>query len=157
MPVLLLSNALQAALLGSKDSLTPLLALGVAAALNGVGDLVLVSGAKWSLAGAAVATVASQVAGLVLLVKASAKVLPPAQQGQKEAAPEARRAMSKRFLAFCPPVLLVVVGKMATFGFMTHVASCLAPAAMAAHQIALSTFFLLGKCASVATIFSVQT
>jgi len=143
MPIALLSNALQAALLGSKDSMTPLIALGLAAVLNCFGDLLLVVGARLGLAGAAIATVASQVAGLLLLMKASGKTLPMAES--KAATPEARKAASKRFLAFCPPVLLVVIGKMATFGFMTHVASCLPPEIMAAHQIALSTFFLLGE------------
>jgi Na+-driven multidrug efflux pump len=143
MPIALLSNALQAALLGSKDSMTPLIALGFAAVLNCFGDVLLVVGARLGLAGAAIATVASQVAGLLLLLKASKKTLPMAES--KAATPEARKAASKRFLAFCPPVLLVVIGKMATFGFMTHVASCLSPENMAAHQIALSTFFLLGE------------
>ena len=176
MPTLLLSNGLQAALLGAQDSVTPLLALGTAAAMNAVGDVILVCGARLGLSGAAAATVVSQWAGLTLLLRAARQKLPmprpnPARQRQQwrpwslqqkknmmsdspvknETENYERLKMRRNFYAFCPPILGVVFGKMAAFAFMTHVASCLSAAHLAAHQLVLSLFFLLSPFSEIAS------
>ena len=69
MMTLLVSNAVQAALLGAKDSLTPLKALSASALLNAIGDIALVCWLGYGVTGAAIATVASQMAGLALLMQ----------------------------------------------------------------------------------------
>ncbi len=120
---LLLSNALQAALLGAQNSLTPLVALGAAAALNAAGDVLLVCGAKLGLSGAAAATVLSQWAGLAFLLRAANKTLPmpsfsfsfsssggggggaEEDSAKAEAARVAGLKMRESFYAFCPPIM----------------------------------------------------
>jgi hypothetical protein len=54
-----------------------------------------------------------------------------------------RAVTAKAFLKFAVPVLTLIVGKLAAFGFMTHAAAGLSgqPTTLAAHQIILSTFF----------------
>jgi Na+-driven multidrug efflux pump len=50
---------------------------------------------------------------------------------------------SKTFLSFAAPVLTLIIGKLAAFGFMTHSAAALPgqPTPLAAHQIILSLLF----------------
>ena len=148
LPTTLAANALQAALLGAKDSVTPLVALGSAAVLNLALDLLFVCGFGWGISGAAAATVFSQWCGLALLAKsASGKLLK--QPASKDL--ERRRAMNTKFYSFAPAVLIAVVGKMCAFGFMTHVASTLSAASLAAHQVALSSFFLLATFSEISS------
>jgi Na+-driven multidrug efflux pump len=47
------------------------------------------------------------------------------------------------FLKFAAPVLTLILGKIAAYGFMTHAAASLGAVQLAAHQIALSIFFFL--------------
>ena len=158
MITLLISNAVQAALLGSKDSMTPLKALSASALFNAIGDIALVCWLGFGVTGAAIATVASQLAGLALLMQRvlkkgmlGAKIAPSAEQ---EAA---KKEMFGKFFAFAPPVLLVVIGKMATFGFMTHVAAAKDPIQLAAHQVCLSLFFFLAPFTEVSSQVSDTT
>eukprot|EP00614_Pseudopedinella_elastica_P013047 CAMPEP_0172611076 /NCGR_PEP_ID=MMETSP1068-20121228/30799_1 /TAXON_ID=35684 /ORGANISM="Pseudopedinella elastica, Strain CCMP716" /LENGTH=428 /DNA_ID=CAMNT_0013414957 /DNA_START=132 /DNA_END=1415 /DNA_ORIENTATION=- len=155
MPTLLISNALQAAMLGAKDSVTPLKALFLAAILNGFGDALLVCWAKWGLSGAAIATVLSQWAGLALLLS-KAKTLtsnsnPFTRDNPNETVIQERREMQSKFYAFMPSVVLVVIGKMCAFGFMTNVASEIGTVALAAHQVVLATFFLLAPFSEISS------
>jgi hypothetical protein len=50
---------------------------------------------------------------------------------------------SKTFLSFAAPVLTLIMGKLAAFGFMTHSAAAVPgqPTPLASHQIILSLFF----------------
>ena len=52
---------------------------------------------------------------------------------------------SGSFLKFAAPVLTLILGKLAAFGFMTHVAAAVPnqPTSLAAHQIILSLFFFI--------------
>eukprot|EP00622_Pseudochattonella_farcimen_P006423 FR742226.1.p1 GENE.FR742226.1~~FR742226.1.p1 ORF type:complete len:245 (+),score=25.34 FR742226.1:1-735(+) len=70
--------------------------------------------------------------------------------GTEEGSDESKSMVSK-FLDFAPPVLLVVIGKMATFGFMTHVAACKTPIELAAHQCVLQLFFFMAPFTEVAS------
>ena len=51
----------------------------------------------------------------------------------------------RAFFGFAAPVLTLILGKIAAFGFMTHVAAALPgqPVTLAAHQIILSLFFFV--------------
>lgn len=150
MASLLLGNALQAALLGAKDSMSPLRALTISSVFNAVGDFALVYWLKQGVFGAAAATALAQFAGLLLLFKA-ARVKGLLETGKSSNTTNKEDDLQPQFLSFAPPVLLVVIGKMACFGFMTHVAATLGAASLAAHQVVLSMFFFLSPFTEVAS------
>jgi len=148
MPTSLLGGVLQAALLGAKDSVTPLVAIMYSTVVNVLGDYLLVSRFHMGVQGAAIATLVAQLAGTVamigparreLLSKGSSLGLLP--RWITKSAPDAIN--SKVFLKFAAPVLTLILGKISAFGFMTNAAAGLhgQPQTLAAHQIALSLFF----------------
>ena len=160
-PAALLGGVLQAALLGGKDSITPLKATGVATAANVVLDLVCVSWLKCGLVGAAVATLIAQWLSTLILIRHARRKLCPAgglgivprwlplagsKPGTRGSRPEANKASAvptADFLVFAAPVLTLVLGKISAFGFLTHTAASLGAVPLAAHQIVLSLFFFL--------------
>lgn len=141
MPTSLLAGVLQASLLGAKDSVTPLVAVLASTIVNVVGDGFLVVALKWGTAGAAIATTLAQWAGTTALWgPAKNKLLTASTPEQRAEA----KVTSKSFLGFAAPVLTLILGKLAAFGVMTHVAAALpGEASLASHQIILSLFFFL--------------
>ena len=73
LPAVVLASIAQAVCIGIKDTKTPMAAVLLAAVLNFVGDLILVPGLGLGIAGAAWATMASQVCGAALLLRVLAK------------------------------------------------------------------------------------
>mmetsp|Transcript_32318 Transcript_32318/g.78272 ORF Transcript_32318/g.78272 Transcript_32318/m.78272 type:complete len:322 (+) Transcript_32318:799-1764(+) len=148
MPTSLLGGVLQAALLGAKDSVTPLIAILYSTIVNVSGDYLLVNRMHMGLKGAAIATLFAQLAGTIamigparreLLSKGSSLGLLP-----RWITGGARDEIDGRtFLKFAAPVLTLILGKISAFGFMTNAAAGLPgqPTTLAAHQIALSLFF----------------
>lgn len=170
MPTALLGGVLQAALLGAKDSVTPLVSILYSTIVNIVGDYILVTRYHMGLKGAAIATLLAQWAGTIamipaarskLLSKGSSLGLLPRwvtstaitassatttikdekQQSQQQLSSD--EINSRTFLKFAAPVLTLILGKISAFGFMTNAAAGLPgqPITLAAHQIALSLFF----------------
>lgn len=148
MPTSLIGGVLQAALLGAKDSVTPMVAILYSTIVNIVGDYLLVTRYHMALKGAAIATVAAQWAGTVAMIGPSRRKL--LSKGSSlgllprwitKAAPD--EINSRTFLKFAAPVLTLILGKISAFGFMTNAAAGLPgqPVTLAAHQIALSLFF----------------
>jgi Na+-driven multidrug efflux pump len=142
LPTSLLGGVLQAALLGSKDSVTPLIAVIASTTINIFGDGLLVVALKMGTAGAAIATTLAQWGGTVAMYKpARNKLLVSSKTPEQKAE---NKVTSKNFLAFAAPVLTLILGKLAAFGVMTHVAAALpGGATLAAHQIVLSLFFFV--------------
>jgi len=148
MPTSLLGGVLQAALLGAKDSVTPLVSILYSTIVNVVGDYLLVTRYRMGLKGAAIATLLAQLAGTVAMIPAARKKL--LSKGSslgllprwitKSTLDEIN---SRTFLKFAAPVLTLILGKISAFGFMTNAAAGLPgqPVTLAAHQIALSLFF----------------
>ena len=62
-PAVLVSMVAQAALLGAKDSVTPLVVTLAAGLINFLLDILLVPFFKWGISGAAIATVAAEFVG----------------------------------------------------------------------------------------------
>ncbi|KAL9185756.1 hypothetical protein ACHAXT_003533 [Thalassiosira profunda] len=148
MPTSLLGGVLQAALLGAKDSVTPLISILYSTLVNISGDFLLVNRLHMGLKGAAIATLLAQLAGTVamigparrkLLAKGSSLGLLP--RWIANSPPD--EINGRTFLKFAAPVLTLILGKISAFGFMTNAAAGLPgqPATLAAHQIALSLFF----------------
>ena len=148
MPTSLLGGVLQAALLGAKDSVTPLVSILYSTIVNVVGDYLLVTRYRMGLKGAAIATLLAQLAGTVAMIPAARKKL--LSKGSSlgllprwitKGTPD--EINSRTFLKFAAPVLTLILGKISAFGFMTNAAAGLPgqPVTLAAHQIALSLFF----------------
>ena len=148
MPTSLLGGVLQAALLGAKDSVTPLVSILYSTVVNISGDYLLVNRYQMGLKGAAIATLLAQLAGTIAMIPAARKKL--LSRGSSlgllpkwitRAPPDEINA--RTFLKFAAPVLTLILGKISAFGFMTNAAAGLPgqPATLAAHQIALSLFF----------------
>mmetsp|Transcript_1778 Transcript_1778/g.2356 ORF Transcript_1778/g.2356 Transcript_1778/m.2356 type:complete len:558 (+) Transcript_1778:162-1835(+) len=141
LPTSLLAGVLQSALLGSKDSVTPLIAVIVSTIINVCGDGILVVALGMGTAGAAIATTLAQWGGTVAMIRPATNKLVTASTPEQRAK---NKVTSKDFLAFAAPVLTLILGKLAAFGVMTHVAASLpGEAALAAHQIILSLFFFV--------------
>eukprot|EP00804_Cyclotella_cryptica_P004370 CCRYP_006786-RB/>CCRYP_006786-RB protein AED:0.19 eAED:0.19 QI:663/1/1/1/1/1/3/1160/368 len=150
MPTSLLGGVLQAALLGAKDSVTPLVAILYSTIINVAGDYLLVSRYQMGLQGAAIATLIAQWCGTLAMIGPARRellspgnslgLLPKFMAGRRR--PEGD-IPARTFLKFAAPVLTLILGKISAFGFMTNAAAGLPgqPATLAAHQIALSLFF----------------
>ena len=157
MPTSLLLGVLQAALLGAKDSVTPLIAVLYSTVVNTVGDYICVNRLGMGLKGAALATLLAQWAStLALIGPARQKLVQDHHLGilprttQKDDNDKKNTAATdvvggRIFLAFAAPVITLILGKLAAFGFMTRAAAGLPgqPTTLASHQIILSTFFFI--------------
>lgn len=143
MPTSLLLGVLQAALLGAKDSVTPLIAILYSTIVNVAGDFVLVNRLNMGLPGAALATTLAQWAATLALVGPARQKLLKNHQLRLFRAKPLSSTTSKTFLAFAAPVLTLILGKLAAFGFMTNAAAGVPgqPTPLASHQIILSLLF----------------
>ena len=141
---------LQAALLGAKDSVTPLIAILYSTVVNIVGDFIGVKVLGMGLKGAAIATTLAQWSSILALIGPARKKLVSdhdlglTSNKHRKSRPEGAVG-GKTFLAFAAPVLTLILGKLAAFGFMTNAAAGLPgqPTTLASHQIILSTFFFI--------------
>jgi Na+-driven multidrug efflux pump len=157
LPTSLLLGVLQAALLGAKDSVTPLVAIMYSTIVNVIGDFTLCRVFPLGLAGAAIATTLAQWAGTAALIPAARDKLVRdrnlglwKRNGKQSSAQKAssnrndnNTVSAKSFLGFAVPVLTLILGKLAAFGFMTHAAAHVPnqPTPLATHQIILSLLF----------------
>ncbi|KAG7351638.1 MATE efflux family protein [Nitzschia inconspicua] len=159
MPTSLLLGVVQAALLGAKDSVTPLVAILYSTIVNVCGDYLLVKQLGMGLRGAAIATTAAQWAATIALLGPARKRLvrdgtlhmwkkkkpTTTKHSTKQTSTNNDSVNGKTFLGFAAPVLTLILGKLAAFGFMTHSAAAVPgqPTPLAAHQIILSLFFFV--------------
>jgi Na+-driven multidrug efflux pump len=148
MPTSLLLGVVQAALLGAKDSVTPLIAILYSTVVNVFGDYLLVKQLGMGLRGAAIATLLAQLAStFALLGPARKRLVKDHNLGvwgkPKDTSPDS--VSGGTFLGFAAPVLTLILGKLAAFGFMTHSAAAVPgqPTPLASHQIILSLFFFV--------------
>jgi Na+-driven multidrug efflux pump len=145
MPTSLFGGAVQAACLGGQDSVTPLVAIVWSTVINVIGDFILVKKYGMGLRGAAIATLIAQlVATLALVGPASRKLVRDRSFGLLKKPPTTPDSVSsKAFLGFAAPVLTLILGKLAAFGFLTNAAAGVPgqPTPLASHQIILSLFF----------------
>ena len=145
MPTSLLLGVLQASLLGAKDSVTPLIAILYATIVNVTGDYILCKRFHMGLQGAAIATTLAQWASTAALIRPSRRQLVKNHDIGlwKRKAPVENGVSGRMFLAFAAPVVTLILGKLAAFGFMTHSAAAVPgqPTPLAAHQILLSLLF----------------
>jgi len=145
LPTSLFGGVVQAACLGGQDSVTPLVAIIWSTVINVIGDYLLVKQLGMGLRGAAIATLAAQLGGTVALIgPARRKLVRDGTFGLiKKPLPTADSVSGTVFLSFAAPVLTLILGKLAAFGFLTNSAAGVPgqPTPLASHQIILSLFF----------------
>ncbi|GAX22707.1 hypothetical protein FisN_4Hh181 [Fistulifera solaris] len=143
MPTTLLLGVIQAALLGAQDSVSPLIAIVYSTICNIVGDFLLVNRFNMGLQGAAIATTVAQYAATAALIVTARRKLVRDKNLGILSKPADGAVSARTFLGFAAPVLTLILGKLAAFGFMTNSAAALPgqPTPLAVHQIILSLLF----------------
>ncbi|CAK8576612.1 unnamed protein product [Lathyrus sativus] len=134
-PALLVGWVAQSASLGMKDSWGPLKALAAASVINGIGDIVLCTYLGYGIAGAAWATMASQVVAAYMMMRALN------MKGYNAFAlsiPSGRELLT--ILGLAAPVFITMMSKVAFYSLLIYFAASMGTYTMAAHQVMLQTF-----------------
>ncbi|KAI5388428.1 protein DETOXIFICATION 46, chloroplastic [Lathyrus oleraceus] len=134
-PALLVGWVAQSASLGMKDSWGPLKALAAASVINGIGDIVLCTYLGYGIAGAAWATMASQVVAAYMMMRALN------MKGYNAFAlsiPSGRELLT--ILGLAAPVFLTMMSKVAFYSLLIYFATSMGTHTLAAHQVMLQTF-----------------
>ncbi|OMO74385.1 Multi antimicrobial extrusion protein [Corchorus capsularis] len=134
-PAVLVGWVAQSASLGMKDSWGPLKALAAATAINGIGDVVLCIFLGYGIAGAAWATMVSQVVAAYMMIEALNK------KGYNAFAisiPSLNELLT--VLALAAPVFVTLMLKVAFYSLLIYFATSMGTHTVAAHQVMLQTF-----------------
>ncbi|XP_043709931.1 protein DETOXIFICATION 46, chloroplastic-like [Telopea speciosissima] len=134
-PALLVGWVAQSASLGMKDSWGPLKALAVASAVNGIGDIVLCCFLGYGIAGAAWATMVSQViAALMMLGSLNQKGF----NAFSLSIPSLKELV--QILELAAPVFITLTSKVAFYSLLTYFATSMGTITIAAHQVMIQVF-----------------
>ncbi|RXH88383.1 hypothetical protein DVH24_042454 [Malus domestica] len=128
-PALLVGWVAQSASLGMKDSWGPLKALAVASAVNGVGDVLLCSFLGYGIAGAAWATMVSQVVAGYMMTEALNK---KGYNAYVISVPSSKELLT--VLGLAAPVLIKMISKVAFYSLLVCFATSMGTNTMVAHQ-----------------------
>ncbi|PSS21694.1 Protein DETOXIFICATION 46 like [Actinidia chinensis var. chinensis] len=129
-PAVLVGWVAQSASLGMKDSWGPLKALAVASAVNGIGDIVLCTFLGYGIAGAAWATMVSQViAGYMMIEALNNK----GYNAYAISVPSPSELMEIFMLA--APVFVTMMSKVAFYALIVYFATSMGTHTVAAHQV----------------------
>ncbi|PRQ23961.1 putative multi antimicrobial extrusion protein [Rosa chinensis] len=136
-PAVLVGWVTQSASLGMKDSWGPLKALAVASAINGVGDILLCSVLGYGIAGAAWATMLSQiVAGYMMIETLNKK----GYNSYAISVPSPKELLT--LIGLAAPVLVTMMSKVAFYSLIVYFATSMGTYTMAAHQVMIQTFMI---------------
>ena len=142
-PAALLSRVCIAACLATKDAITPLLVVSASGIINLALTTALVP--SFGIRGAALATVFSELVGAIAIVSTITRKLRPSLRstGTPRRLPAilAPSAALRTFLGFARPLLLVLIGKIATYSSLAHVATMTGLCATAAHRVLMSVYW----------------
>ncbi|KAM7264218.1 hypothetical protein ACFE04_001901 [Oxalis oulophora] len=136
-PAVLVGWVTQSASLGMKDSWGPLKALAVASAINGIGDVVLCMFLGYGIAGAAWATMISQVVAAFLMID-SLRVKGYDAFSVKIPSPNDLRTI----VELAAPVFVVMMSKVAFYSLIIYFATSMGTYIGAAHQVMVQTFLM---------------
>ncbi|XP_057501023.1 protein DETOXIFICATION 46, chloroplastic-like [Actinidia eriantha] len=129
-PAVLVGWVAQSASLGMKDSWGPLKALAVASAVNGIGDIVLCTFLGYGIAGAAWATMVSQViAGYMMIEALNNK----GYNAYAISVPLPSELLEIFMLA--APVFVTMMSKVAFYALIVYFATSMGTHTVAAHQV----------------------
>ncbi|KAK1369491.1 Protein DETOXIFICATION [Heracleum sosnowskyi] len=136
-PAVLIGWVAQSASLGLKDSWGPLKALIVASAINGIGDVVLCTFLGYGIAGAAWATMASQVVAAYMMVEALNN---KGYNGFALSVPSFSELQHIYMLA--APVFVLMMSKVAFYALLVYFATSMGVQTVAAHQVMIQMYFM---------------
>ncbi|KAL8108678.1 hypothetical protein AgCh_024950 [Apium graveolens] len=134
-PAVLIGCVAQSASLGMKDSWGPLKALSVASAVNGIGDVVLCTFLGYGIAGAAWATMASQVIAAYMMVEALNK---KGYNGYLFSVPSYNDL--KHIYSLAAPVFVTMISKVTFYSLLVYFATSFGIQTVAAHQVMIQIF-----------------
>ncbi|KAL4362577.1 hypothetical protein GQ457_04G001800 [Hibiscus cannabinus] len=138
-PAVVVGWVAQSGSLGMKDSWGPLKALAVASVINGIGDVVLCIFLGYGIAGAAWATMVSQVVAAYMMIDALNK------KGYNAFAisiPSFNELLS--VLAIAGPVVVTLMSKVVFYSLLIYFATSMGIHTVAAHQVMLQIFAMCG-------------
>ncbi|KAE9593357.1 putative multi antimicrobial extrusion protein [Lupinus albus] len=136
-PALLVGWVAQSASLGMKDSWGPLKALATASIINGVGDILLCTYLGYGIAGAAWATMASQVVAAYMMIQALNN---KGYNAYAFSIPSGKELLT--ILGLAAPVFLTLMSKVAFYSLLIYFATSMGTHTMAAHQVMVQTFVM---------------
>ncbi|KGN61844.1 protein DETOXIFICATION 46, chloroplastic [Cucumis sativus] len=136
-PAILVGWVAQSASLGMKDSWGPLKALAVASIVNGMGDVILCMVLGYGIAGAAWATMASQVIAAYMMIEQLNK---KGYSGYSLSIPSPSEFLS--ILGLAAPVFITLMSKIVFYTLLIYHATSIGTFTMAAHQVMSQTFYM---------------
>ncbi|XP_049392940.1 protein DETOXIFICATION 46, chloroplastic-like isoform X2 [Solanum stenotomum] len=136
-PALLVGWVAQSASLGMKDSWGPLKALAVATVINGVGDIVLCRVFSYGIAGAAWATMLSQVVAAYMMIEALNN---KGYKGFAISIPSTDELL--QIFTIAGPVFLTMMSKVAFYSLLVYFATSMGTQTIAAHQVMVQLFMI---------------
>ncbi|KAL5788606.1 hypothetical protein ACOSP7_005555 [Xanthoceras sorbifolium] len=140
-PAVLVGLVAQSASLGMRDSWGPLKALAVASAINGVGDVVLCSFLGYGIAGAAWATMVSQVvAGWIMIDSLNKK----GYNAFAFSVPSPSELAT--ILGLAGPVFVTMMAKTAFYSLIIYFATSMGTNTVAAHQVMIQIYSMCTVC-----------
>ena len=147
-PAALLARVSTATCLAIKDPVTPLVAVTASGLLNLFLDVLLVSVLGYGIGGAAWATVVSEIACAGIVVRAVlTKIQSPPSRARASLLPT-REAVAT-YTAFAKPLVLTLIGKIATYSSLAHVATTVSVTSTAAHRVLMSIYWFTWPFAEV--------
>nr|AAM63262.1 enhanced disease susceptibility 5 [Arabidopsis thaliana] len=134
-PAVLIGWVAQSASLGMKDSWGPLKALAVASAINGVGDVVLCTFLGYGIAGAAWATMVSQVVAAYMMMDALNK---KGYSAFSFCVPSPSELLT--IFGLAAPVFITMMSKVLFYTLLVYFATSMGTNIIAAHQVMLQIY-----------------
>ncbi|KAJ0232429.1 hypothetical protein HA466_0290760 [Hirschfeldia incana] len=134
-PAVLIGWVAQSASLGMKDSWGPLKALAVASAINGAGDLILCTFLGYGIAGAAWATMVSQVVAAYMMMDALNK---KGYNAFSLCVPSPSELLT--IIGLAAPVFMTMMSKVLFYSLLVYFATSMGTSVIAAHQVMLQTY-----------------
>ncbi|BAS76719.1 Os02g0122200 [Oryza sativa Japonica Group] len=129
-PAVLVGLVAQSASLGMKDSWGPLKALAAASVINGVGDLLLCSVCGYGIAGAAWATMVSQIVAAFMMMQNLNK---RGFRAFSFTIPSSSELL--QIFEIAAPVFITMTSKVAFYALLTYSATSMGAITLAAHQV----------------------
>ncbi|XP_038972318.1 protein DETOXIFICATION 46, chloroplastic isoform X2 [Phoenix dactylifera] len=134
-PAVLVGMVAQSASLGMKDSWGPLKALAAASAINGFGDILLCFVFGFGIAGAAWATMLSQVVAAFMMMNTLNKTSFGAFSLSVPSPGELLQIFE-----IAAPVFITMTSKVAFYSLLTYFATSMGTMTIAAHQVMINVF-----------------
>uniref|UniRef100_A0A2P2MUV5 Protein DETOXIFICATION n=1 Tax=Rhizophora mucronata TaxID=61149 RepID=A0A2P2MUV5_RHIMU len=136
-PAMLIGWVAQSASLGMKDSWGPLKALAVSSVINGIGDILLCRLLGYGIAGAAWATMVSQVVAGYMMIDSLNK------KGYNAYALSVPSLSDlKTIFGIAAPVFVMMMSKVAFYALLVYFATSMGTLTLAAHQVMIQAFFM---------------